>query len=185
MVFSEELSRKKIEIFWFLTHFPTLRPAERLCVHTKDLPRAMSSKLVVILPSRPIFRLIFTLRHPRATMWSRDYFNGQRPWGHDFSTQFPKVTIVDLVTFHSNKYLTVEGVKIGSGIWKKVKWDLLNKPRMYFQYFVDLRKSVFSFIFIMFLRVFWCFTCKYWEFSVFFINMGHVQGPKNISSERN
>jgi len=24
--------------------------------------------------------------------------------------------IVDLVTFHSNKYLTVEGVKIGSGI---------------------------------------------------------------------
>ena len=26
------------------------------------------------------------------------------------------MTIVDLVTFHSNKYLTVEGVKIGSGI---------------------------------------------------------------------
>ena len=26
------------------------------------------------------------------------------------------IPIVDLVTFHSNKYLTVEGVKIGSGI---------------------------------------------------------------------
>ena len=32
--------------------------------------------------------------------------------------------IVDLVTFHSNKYayLTVEGVKIGSGIWKSETW---------------------------------------------------------------
>ena len=50
--------------------------------------------------------------------------------------------IVDLVTFLRNKYVTVEGVKIGSRIWKKVKWDLLNKPRIHIQYFVDLRKSV-------------------------------------------
>ena len=55
------------------------------------------------------------------------------------SHTFP-VHIIDLVTFDPNKYLTGEGVKIGSGIWKKVKWDLLNNPWMYFQCFVHLRK---------------------------------------------
>ena len=60
-------------------------------------------------------------------------------------------TLVDLVTFLRNKYVTVEGVKIGSRIWKKVKWDLLNKPRMYIQYFVDLRKKC---IFVHFYGVF-------------------------------
>ena len=47
------------------------------------------------------------------------------------------------------------------------------------------KKSVFSSNFILILRIFWWFTCKYWGFWVFFINMGHVQGPKNISSKRN
>ena len=74
--------------------------------------------------------------------------------------------IVDLVTFLRNKYVTVEGVKIGSRIWKKVKWDLLNKPRMYvyivFNMLTIWEKSVFSSIFMVFLRVFWCFT---WRFS--------------------
>ena len=54
---------------------------------------------------------------------------------------------LDLVTFLLNKYVTVEGVKIGSEIWKKVKWDLLNKLRMYFEYFVFgvLRVNIGSF----------------------------------------
>ena len=66
--------------------------------------------------------------------------------------------IVDLVTFLRNKYVTVEGVKIGSRIWKKVKWDLLNKPRMYIQYFVDLRKKC---IFVHFYGVFTCILVFY------------------------
>ena len=41
----------KIKNFKFLTQFSTLRPAERLCVHTKDLLRVMRLKLVAILPS--------------------------------------------------------------------------------------------------------------------------------------
>ena len=89
-----------------------------------------------------------------------------------------RLCITDLVTFHSSKYLTVEGVKIGSGIWKKVKWDLLNKPRIYFQSFVNPRKSVFSSILILILRVFWCFTCKYWGFWVFFIKYGACSSPQ-------
>ena len=68
------------------------------------------------------------------------------------------IHIVDLVTFLRNKYVTVEGVKIGSRIWKKVKWDLLNKPRMYIQYFVDLRKKC---IFVHFYGVFTCILVFY------------------------
>ena len=66
--FFEEFTRsqsQEIEKIRFLTHFLTLRPAGRLCVRTEDLPRAMRPKLVVILPSRTIFRLIFALRHLR------------------------------------------------------------------------------------------------------------------------
>ena len=55
---------KQFENFRFLGHFSPLRPAGRLCVHTKDLPRAMRPKLVVILSSRPIFRLIFAWETP-------------------------------------------------------------------------------------------------------------------------
>ena len=47
--------------------------------------------------------------------------------------------LVDLVTFHSDKYVTVGGLKSVLEI-EKVKRDLLNKPRMYFQYFVNLSK---------------------------------------------
>ena len=71
------------------------------------------------------------------------------------------MTIVDLVTFLRNKYVTVEGVKIGSRIWKKVKWDLLHKPRMYIQYF-----RPFS----------WCF---YVYFSVLRVN---IDGFESFSS---
>ena len=66
--FFEEFTRsqsQEIGKFRFLTHFLTLRPAGRLCVRIEDLPRAMRPKLVVILPSRTIFRLIFALRHLR------------------------------------------------------------------------------------------------------------------------
>ena len=96
-----------------------------------------------------------------------------------------KINIVDLVTFHSNKYLTVEGVKIGSGIWKKWNGIYSTNLECIFNILSIWEKSVFSSNFMLILRVFWCFTCKYWGFWVFFINMGHVQGPKNISSKRN
>ena len=36
---------------------------------------------------------------------------------------------VDLVTFHLDKYLTVEGVKIGSGNWKS-EMGSTQKPRI-------------------------------------------------------
>ena len=79
-----------------------------------------------------------------------------------------------MVTFLRNKYLTVEGVKIGSRIRKKVKWDLLNKPRMYIQYFVDLRKKYIFVHFIVSLRVnvggFESFSSTW--------GMGYVQGQK-------
>ena len=57
LVFSCEISKSKN----FDNHFLGLRVAEGLYIAIEDLPRAMRAKLVVILPSRTIFRPHFTL----------------------------------------------------------------------------------------------------------------------------
>ena len=75
------------------------------------------------------------------------------------SKNFVFSTIVGLVTFRRNKYMTVRGFKIGSGTRKKRKSDVLIQPRNYFQYFVDLRKKC------IFDHIYTCFTC----FFVFYV----------------
>ena len=59
-VFLENPSEKKIEKNRYLDQFLVLGAAERLCVDTRDLVRAMRPKLVVvILPFRTIFGAIY------------------------------------------------------------------------------------------------------------------------------
>ena len=67
----------------------------------------------------PTFTLI---RHQPSVCLHPSVFKGRR-----------RVYVVDLVTFHSNKYLVFDGRGGLHRFWKlkKVKWDLLNKPRMY------------------------------------------------------
>ena len=58
-VFLENPSEKKIEKIRYLDQFLVLGAAERLCVDTRDLVRAMRPKLVVIPPCRTIFGVIY------------------------------------------------------------------------------------------------------------------------------
>ena len=56
----ESFRKKKIEKIRYLDQFLTLGAAERLCVDSRDLVRAMRPKLVVvILPFRTIFGAIY------------------------------------------------------------------------------------------------------------------------------
>ena len=64
-VFPENPSEKKIEKIRYLDQFLTLGAAERLCVDTRDVVRAMRPKLVVILPFRTIFGGYLRLATPR------------------------------------------------------------------------------------------------------------------------
>ena len=90
--------------------------------------------------------------------------------------------IVDLVTFLRNKYVTVEGVKIGSTIWKKWNGIYSTNLEYIFNILSIWEKSVFSTIFVPVLRVFSRFTCKNGGFWVFFINIGHIHGRKKTTS---
>ena len=98
---------------------------------------------------------------------------------------FFKKHIVDLVTFLRNKYVTVEGVKITSRIWKK--WNRIYSTNLECIFNVlSIREKVYF-------RPFW--LCLYVYFGVlrvniggswvFFIKLGHVQGHKNIGSKQN
>ena len=61
--FSCEISKSKnFKKYRYFSHFLGLRVAEGLYIATGDLTRAMWAKLVVILPSRTIFRPHFALR---------------------------------------------------------------------------------------------------------------------------
>ena len=57
--FLENPLEKKIEKIRYLDQFLALGAAERLCVDTRDVLRAMRPKLVVILPFRTIFGVIY------------------------------------------------------------------------------------------------------------------------------
>ena len=58
-VFLENPSEKKIEKIRYFDQFLALGVAERLCVDTRDVVRAMRPKLVVIPPVRTIFGVIY------------------------------------------------------------------------------------------------------------------------------
>ena len=58
-VFLENPSEKKIEKIRYFDQFLALGVAERLCVDTRDVVRAMRPKLVVILSFKTIFGVIY------------------------------------------------------------------------------------------------------------------------------
>ena len=94
-------------------------------------------------------------------------------------------SIVGLVTFRRNKYMTVETFKTGSWTRNKRKWDTVvysSNLGYIFNILSIWEKSVFSTIFVPVLRVFSRFTCKNGGFWVFSINIGHIHGRKKTTS---
>ena len=87
-------------------------------------------------------------------------------------------------TFHSNKYLTVAGVKLKSVLeTEKSEMGSTQQTSNVFSICCQSEKKVYFHLFIVFLRVFWCFTCNIGR--SLFHQYGHVQGPKNTSSKQN
>ena len=93
-----------------------------------------------------------------------------------------QISVVGLVTFRRNKYMTVRTFKLGSGTRKNGNQMYSSNLGSIFNILSIWEKSVFSTIFVPVLRVFSRFTCKNGGFWVFFTNIGHIHGRKKTTS---
>ena len=87
-------------------------------------------------------------------------------------------SIVTLVTFQRNKYMTAETFKTGFGIRNKRKWDTLIQPRIYVQYFVESAFRSFLYLFYEHSHV----VRVKWRVKVSLINISHIHGRKKTTS---